>query len=198
MEAVHFSHKLGTNFAGSHGFTSHVTQFFRFREAFSAYSRWCRSQYWQLLMCAPANFATGLRAWSQVCRQSRKLADVHLKWFDMHTGNWMTASETGGDNFERISPNGQVPIPPMVSCSDFKEQLSPPWEAHRRWDDHETSRLLHNAKIHYHIHESFLLNFILNYKNQAHNITLYFFKTSFNIILPSTFKTLKCSLRFRF
>jgi hypothetical protein len=36
----------------------------------------------------------------------------------------MTASETGGDNFERISLNGQVPIPPMVSCSDFKEQLS--------------------------------------------------------------------------
>jgi hypothetical protein len=47
-----------------------------------------------------ANFASGLWEASQPCRQCWKLAAIDLKWFDMRTGNWMTASETGGDHYD--------------------------------------------------------------------------------------------------
>jgi hypothetical protein len=62
----------------------------------------------------------------------------------------------------------------------------------------EISHLLLNLKVHYRVHKCPPLDPILSYLNPFHSFTFYFSKINFNVILPSTTKSRKWSLLFRF
>jgi len=75
-------------------------------------------------------------------------------------------------------------------------ELSSSWEANSHSAIQKTSRLLGNPKVHY-LHKIPPLVHILRQINPLHTFTSSFSKIHFNIILPSTSRSLKRSLLFR-
>jgi hypothetical protein len=60
------------------------------------------------------------------------------------------------------------------------------WEAARRSDPQEISKIVWNQKVQYRVHNRHPLAPILKDMNPVHSTMSYFSKTQFNIILPST------------
>jgi len=55
-----------------------------------------------------------------------------------------------------------------------------------------------DLEVFYNLHKNPPLMFILKQKDPIHNFTLFFFKTNFNFISPSTHRFYERSLSFRF
>jgi hypothetical protein len=62
---------------------------------------------------------------------------------------------------------------------------SPSWEANSCSTGQEMPRLLWNPKVHYRVHRSLLMEFILSQMSLANTLIICFLKTCFNTMLPS-------------
>jgi hypothetical protein len=71
-------------------------------------------------------------------------------------------------------------------------------EADSRLANQEIPHLLWKPKVHYCVRKRSLLDSTLNQMHEVHTFIRYYFTTRFNIILTSTFKSLKLSLSFIF
>lgn len=74
----------------------------------------------------------------------------------------------------------------------------PSWEAKSASASREHPHILQNPNFNYCVHNSPPLNHILSHSNPVQNLSFYFFKTNFNIILPSTTRSCKWSLYLKF
>ena len=86
---------------------------------------------------------------------------------------------------------------PNHSLTHSLEQR-PSWEANSTSASQEPPHILQNPNFNYCVHNSPPLNPILSNGNPVHNLPFCFFKTNFNIILPSTTRSCKWSLYLKF
>jgi hypothetical protein len=86
----------------------------------------------------------------------------------------------------------------VLSMGQLTKWSSPPSEANSCSTDQEVPRLLYKLKVHYRVHKSPPPVFVLTQMNPVQNLPPYFFKVHFNIVLPSSPKSFKWSLPFRF
>jgi len=78
----------------------------------------------------------------------------------------------------------------------MEERLS--WEANSASASRKHPHILQNLNFNYCVHNRPPLNPIPSHSNPVHNLPFYFFKTNFNIILPSTTRSCKWSLYLKF
>jgi hypothetical protein len=74
----------------------------------------------------------------------------------------------------------------------------PSWKANGSSASLEIPQILWNPKVHYRVHNSLPLAPFLSQINPVHALTSHLFKANFNIIIPSTPKSFKLRLYFRF
>ena len=98
----------------------------------------------------------------------------------------------------RSARNHLQGINPQQHLLTYSREKSPSWEANRFSASQEISHILWNPKVHYHIHKCPPTVPILSSLNPVHTPTSHFLKLLLNIVVPSTPRSPKWPLSFRF
>jgi len=87
---------------------------------------------------------------------------------------------------------------PWILTKKTNSMEQTPWEANNQTASQEIPQILWNPKVHYCVHKGLPVVPILSQMKPVHNFPPYFTKMHSDIIVPSTPKSSKWSLPFRF